>query len=264
MTKTVELTRQGPVATLTLNRPQALNALNAAMSTELHDAALTIETDPAVRCLVIRGAGDHFMAGGDVKTFHGWIHDPSVDKAIRFREVIAPIHAAIQALRRMPKPVVASVQGAAAGFGVSLALACDLVVAADSSVFTLAYRHIGVSPDGSSTYSLPRMAGLKKAMELALLGDRFDAHAALGMGLVNWVVPVGELASKTAEVVGKLTSGPAIALGRTKTLLNASLGNSLESQLAAEEESFLACALGPEFAEGVAAFVEKRKPQFPT
>jgi 2-(1,2-epoxy-1,2-dihydrophenyl)acetyl-CoA isomerase len=264
MSKTVLLTREGPIVTITLNRPQALNALNAEMSADFCEAVLTAEEDSQARCIVIRGAGDHFMAGGDVKTFAAWVKEKAPDHAVRFRSVIQPVHAAIQALRRTPKPVVAAVHGSAAGFGLSLVMACDLAVAADNTVFTLAYRHIGVSPDGSSTFSLPRMVGLKKAMELALLGDRFTAQAALDMGLINWVVPLPELAAKTTEVVTKLVTGPAEAMGRTKRLLGASLGNSLETQLAEEENAFLACTLGPEFAEGTAAFVEKRKAKFPT
>jgi 2-(1,2-epoxy-1,2-dihydrophenyl)acetyl-CoA isomerase len=163
----------------------------------------------------------------------------------------------------MPKPVLASVRGAAAGFGMSLMMACDLVIAADNAYFSLAYASIGASPDGGSTFALPRIVGAKKAMEIALLAERFDAATAERLGLVNRVVPAASLDEVTAKLAARLAAGPVAVYGRTKHLLHASLGSSLESQLQREAEAFAQSASEPAFAEGVRAFIEKRKPQWP-
>jgi 2-(1,2-epoxy-1,2-dihydrophenyl)acetyl-CoA isomerase len=179
-----------------------------------------------------------------------------------FRKFIHTVHPAILTLQRMPKPVIASVRGAAAGFGFSLAAACDLTIAADNAVFTLAYSLLGASPDGSSTYSLPRLVGKKKAMEIALLGDRLDAAEALRLGIVNWVVAEAELEAETAKLAARLANGPTRAYGNTKTLINASLRSTLAEQLDAELEAFADSAGTEDFPEGVSAFLEKRKAEF--
>jgi 2-(1,2-epoxy-1,2-dihydrophenyl)acetyl-CoA isomerase len=254
--------RKGAVATLTLNRPEALNALNRELTLALREAVFSVEGDDAVRCVVIRG-GEHFMAGGDLKWFKSMREGrPAAENRAQFEGFIHEVHAVIVSLRRMPKPVVASVRGAVAGFGMSLMMAADLALAADSAYFTLAYTLVGVSPDGGSTFALPRIVGQKRAMEIALLGDRFDAAAAERLGLINRVVPSADLDSETAKLAARLASGPTAVYGRTKALLNASLGSSLESQLQREAEAFAQSASEPDFGEGLAAFVEKRKPRF--
>lgn len=250
------------VATVTLNRPDVLNALSADMVEGLTRFMGEIEHDRAVRCMVIRGAGEHFMAGGDVKRFAGMAAMTGDERRKAMEASIHDLHPAIFLLRRMTKPVIASVRGAAAGFGLSLAMACDMVIAAEDAFFTLAYVNIGTSPDGSGTYFLPRLVGLKKAMEIALLGDRFDAAMAKALGIINFVVPTEALAAETAKLAGRLAAGPARALGNTKRLLNASLGRSLESQLEAEALAFSECAASDDWMEGVSAFVEKRAPRF--
>lgn len=250
------------VATVTLNRPEALNALSDDMIAALVDTMTRVEADAAVRCVVVRGAGDHFMAGGDIKGFHGRLAETPAERSAHFRGKIHKLHPAIAAMRRMPKPVVASLQGAAAGFGLSLALATDLAIASEDAYFTLAYCLIGTSPDGGSSYHLPRIVGLRKAMEIALLGERFNAEAAQALGLVNWVVPAEDLEAETAKLAARLARGPARALGETKALLNASFDNALEAQLVMEAESFASCAGTDDFAEGVTAFVEKRSAKF--
>jgi 2-(1,2-epoxy-1,2-dihydrophenyl)acetyl-CoA isomerase len=165
-------------------------------------------------------------------------------------------------MRRAPQPIVASVRGAVAGFGVSLMLACDLAIAAEDAFFTLAYCRIGLSPDGSSTWSLPRIVGTRKAMELALLGERFPAGEALRLGLVNRVVPVAALGEETAKLASRLASGPGRAYAHTKRLIDASLGNSLETQLQMEGVALADCMASDDLNEGAAAFVEKRAPRF--
>jgi 2-(1,2-epoxy-1,2-dihydrophenyl)acetyl-CoA isomerase len=250
------------IATVTLNRPQALNALDLAMSEALRDITERVESDAAVRVVVLRGAGEHFMAGGDIKWFHAMLDTPAAERRSRFERLIAEVHGSVLRLRRMGKPVVASVQGAVAGFGLSLMNACDLALAADSAYFTLAYCHIGTSPDGGATWGLPRLVGLKQAMEIALLGDRFDAARALELGLVNRVVPAAELEAETQKFAARLAAGPTAAYAKTKRLLNESIDRTLAEQLLAEQDEFAASALTEDFAEGVRAFVEKRKPEF--
>ena len=252
----------GGVTTLTLNRPKALNALDRELTIALREAVSAAERASEVRCLVIRG-GEHFMAGGDLRWFHEQIEGKSAaEKRAMFESFIGEVHGIIVSLRRMPKPVLASVSGAAAGFGLSLVLACDMALAADSAYFTLAYSLIGASPDGGSTFALPRVVGAKKAMEIALLGERFDAAAAERLGIVNRVVPAAALQEETAKLALRLAAGPTAVYGRTKALLNGSLGASLETQLQREAESFAQCAGEPNFAEGLAAFLGKRKARF--
>jgi 2-(1,2-epoxy-1,2-dihydrophenyl)acetyl-CoA isomerase len=250
------------IATVTLNRPQALNALDTAMAEALPAALSRCEEDPAVRAVVLRGAGDNFMAGGDIKMFGALLKEPDGPRRAYFERLIHQVHYSILLLRRMPKPVVAAVKGAAAGFGVSLVLACDMALAADDAVFTLAYCQIGTSPDGGSTFHLPREVGRKKAMEIALLGDRFSATDAERAGLINRAVGAAHLDEEVRKLAERLAAGPTLALGRTKLLMNAAFDRPLESQLQAEAESFAAGALTRDFAEGVNAFLSKRKPEF--
>ena len=250
------------IATITLNRPQALNALNQAMAIGFDEATTLVAGNNTVRAVVIEGAGPHFMAGGDIKFFHSILSDPEHRRREILDEVIAKIHESVIRIREMEKPVLASVRGAVAGFGLSLMNACDLAIAASDSYFTLAYCHIGTTPDGGGTYGLPRLAGLKQAMEIALLGDRFDAETALRIGLINRIVPADELTKETSHLAKRLAQGPTLALARTKRLLNESLNRNLAEQLRAEQESFVACAMSRDFALGVTAFIEKRKPVF--
>ena len=261
-TKAILTKRSNCVLTLTLNRPKVLNAINGPLSEQLFDELATVENDARIRCVVIRGAGGNFMAGGDLKLFHGELDRESDERRRFFEKFVYQVHPLIQVIKRLPKPVVASVEGAVGGFGISLMLACDLVVAADSSFYTMAYCSIGTSPDGSSTYFLPRSVGLKKAMELALLCERFDAETAHDLGMVNWVVPHKTLVSETAKLSRRLANGPTRAYGNTKKLLNASLHSTLDDQLQSEAESFAACAGTSDFAEGITAFIEKRKAIF--
>ena len=250
------------IVTVTLNRPDVLNALNPELARELFTALQTAATDDEVRCVVLRGAGAHFLAGGDIEFFRSQVEQTAASGANDIASIFDHVHGAIRTVRRMPKPVIASVAGAAAGFGVSLMAACDLAVAANDAVFTLAYCHIGASPDGGSTYFLPRIVGLKRTMELVLLGDRFDSATALDMGLVNRVVAADQLEAETYALAARLASGPSTVYAKAKTLVNASLHNDLDTQLDFEQSHFLECTSSEDFAEGVRAFCEKRRPKF--
>jgi 2-(1,2-epoxy-1,2-dihydrophenyl)acetyl-CoA isomerase len=262
MNETLLLARNGDVATLTLNRPESLNVLNGAMIDALVARTAALANDATVRCVVIRGAGMHFMAGGDIRMFAEHLASTPEQRQREFSAVVARVHAAIEQLRRLPQPVIASVHGAVAGFGLSLMCACDLAIAADTTYFTSAYRHIGLTPDGGSTWTLPRLVGAKKAMEIVLLGERFDAHEALRMGLVNRVVPEPSLTDATFSIADALASGPALAITQGKRLINEAQSQSLSSQLAAEAASFGACAARSDFVEGIRAFLDKRPPRF--
>lgn len=258
----LEVSIDGSIATLTMNRPEARNALSDEMRSMLTDTLHDLELNQDVRCIVLKGAGDHFLAGGDVKSFSQAFQATDDEIRKQFTLRIHDLHPIMFAMRRMPKPIIASVRGAAAGAGVSIALACDLVIASDDAFMTLAYCNIGTSPDGSSTYQLPRTVGIKKAMEIALLGDRFTAQEAKDLGLVNWVVPADKLEEETAKLAARLANGPTRALGNAKALLYRSIESQFEAQLQAEAEYFADSASGPDFKEGVMAFVEKRKPNF--
>lgn len=261
MTDVVVTEIKDGIATVTMNRPKALNALNIELTQGLREAILPLEFDTSVRCVVIRG-GEHFMAGGDLKWFSELLGGEAAAKRVLFEDFINNVHPIIVAIRRMPKPVVASVSGAAAGFGLSLVLATDLTIAADDAYFTLAYTLIGTTPDGGSTFSLPRLVGMKKAMEIALLGDRFDAATAARLGLINWIVPAAELEGSTADLATRLANGPTAVYGRTKALLQQSPDTSLHDQLQAEAEAFAQSASEANFKEGITAFLEKRRAKF--
>jgi 2-(1,2-epoxy-1,2-dihydrophenyl)acetyl-CoA isomerase len=246
------------VATVSFNRPQVLNAMDADMMIQFRAAAELMQHDDTVRAVVLRGEGPAFIAGGDLAVFREHLAElPEI--VVRWgRE----LHFAILALRRMAKPVLASVHGAAAGAGLSVLCATDLAVAAEGTRFTLAYANIGASPDGGSTHFLPRLVGYKKAMELTLLPDMFDAKEALRLGLVNWVVPDDELAAQTARIARRLAEGPTRAYGEAKRLMNQSFERGIEAQMEEELAAFARCARTADLAEGLAAFSEKRRPAF--
>ena len=258
----LEVRYQDGIATLVMNRPEARNALSMDMRAALADVLHDIERDESVRCVVLTGAGEHFMAGGDVKGMGESIKKSPEEIRKEFILRIHDLHPIMFAMRRMPKPIIASCQGAAAGAGVSMALACDLIIASEDAFFTLAYCRIGTSPDGSSSFHLPRAVGIKKAMEIALLGDRFDAQTAKAIGMINFVVPTAELEGETNALAQRLAAGPTHVYGNTKALFYRSLESEFEAQLQAEAEYFSDCASRPDFKEGVSAFIEKREAKF--
>ena len=258
MNNTLLVDIRDQIATLTFNRPAVKNAMDYDLMIALKSSTEAVSGDANVRAVVIRGAGGSFMAGGDITQFHA--HMDTLPQLIvkEARE----FHLAILALRRMGKPVLAVVEGACAGAGMSMMAACDLAIATDNAMFTLAYSNLGASPDGGSTYFLPRLVGYRKALELALMPDRFDAATALNLGLVNWVVTPADLEARVSTIAKRLASGPTVAFAKTKMLMNQSLDMSLESQLEAEAQAFSDCARTNDIVEGINAFIGKRKPSF--
>lgn len=258
--ETIATDTQNHICTITLNRPDTYNAVNDALSTELADALKNAERDKDVRVIVITGEGKAFSSGqdlGDLKKKYvpGYVPALGDDLRKRYNPIITRI-------RQMEKPVIASVNGVAAGAGCSLALACDMRIASEDASFIEVFINVGLIPDSGSTFTLPRLVGMGKAFELCTLGSKVDAADALRLGLVNQVVAADELAATTNKVAGKLASLPGKAIGLTKRLLNESLDNDLNAQLEAEAYAQETAGKTEDHTEGVTAFLEKRKPEF--
>lgn len=250
------------IATITLNRPNAKNTLSPAMTDLLVDITDAIERDSSVRCVVIRGAGDCFMAGGDVRHFHNALTNDRDYHIANLEQRIVKSHLIMGRLRRMMKPVIASVHVSVSGFGLSLSLASDFVIAAEGTTFVLAHRHIGLAPDGGASYFLPRIVGERRALELTLLGERFDTAKALELGIINWVVPAENLVERTAKIAEQLARGPTAAMGHAKALIRSSLDNGWEHMSAEEGRRAGILVASHDHYEGVSAFLEKRRPLF--
>jgi len=254
----VILERAGPVARIRFNRGEVLNALDTPSAEALLNICRQIAADPANRVVVISGAGRAFMAGGDVAEFSGEL----AERSPRIEGLIAKLHQAIEILTNLRSPVVASVHGAIAGAGVSIMLAADLAIAADNSVINLAYAKLGASPDGSSSWSLPRVVGVRKALEIAMLSENIRADEALRLGLVNRVVAAGALAAETEALADRLAAGPTFAYGKIKHLMRTSLERTLRDQLDAERQSFIECSKTGDFAAAVSGFLDKKPTAF--
>lgn len=253
------------VLTLTLNRPEARNALSGEMLAALAAAIAKAELDPAVRCLVLTGAGKGFCAGGDVKGMaargDGTVGTVTIDEAIHRQRVSQ--RAISGKLWSMPKPTLAALPGAAAGAGLAIALACDLRIMADNAVLTTAFARVGFSGDYGGTYFLSQLVGAAKARELYYLSDRVSAEEALRLGLTNWVVPAEELAARTREIALRLARGPAAALRYMKENLNRAIsGGDMDDCLDLEATHHIHTGQTEDHREAARAFVEKREPVF--
>jgi 2-(1,2-epoxy-1,2-dihydrophenyl)acetyl-CoA isomerase len=246
------------VAQITLNRPDAANALNLQMAKELMTAAMQCDEDSGVRSVLITGTGRMFCAGGDLASFSS----AGDGMPILLKEMTTYLHAAISRFARMRAPVVAGVNGTAAGAGFSLVCATDLAVAAESARFTVAYTRVGLVPDGSSTFTLPRLIGPRRTLELMLTNRMLSAQEALAWGLVNEVVPDDGLAKRALELARKLALGPTEAFGSLKRIVLSSTGDNLESQMELEARAIADAARTNDAREGVQAFLAKRSPNF--
>ncbi|MYM86757.1 enoyl-CoA hydratase [Rugamonas sp. FT82W] len=252
----VQLQREGAVMILELHRPEALNALNVELANAVLSAVRAIERERGVRAVVLCAAGRAFGVGGDLQAMQ------SGEASDVARRLIEPLHEAVRCLAQMDAPVIAALHGAVAGGSLSLALACDLAIAAEGTRFNLAYASVGASCDVNGSWALPRIVGLRKAMEIALLSDTIDATEALRLGLVNRVVPEDALRQEALALAQRLVEGPTLAYGRLKRLLRSSFDRDLSQQLDEERDAFIASSKTRDFAEGIQAFLEKRTARF--
>jgi len=246
------------VATITINRPDAANAMSPQCAREFSEVAIICDDDPAVRAVVLTGAGKMFCAGGDLAAFAS--AGPGARSLLK--QMAGDLHMGLSRLARGTAPVIAAVNGTAAGAGFSLVMAADLAIAAERAVFTMAYTNAGLSPDGSSTFYMPRKLGDRRARELMLTNRVLKAPEALEWGIVNQVVADDAVVAEATRLAEKLAAGPTLAYGAVKSLLNGSFEQTLESQMELEARAIADLAMTHDGQEGINAFLGKRKPQF--
>lgn len=258
--KTLLVERRGSVAVLTLNRPDVGNAIDVALARALMEAAIACDDDEGIRCVLLTGSGRLFCAGGDVGAFAA----AGDGAGALIAEITAYLHVAIARLARMGKPLVTAINGPAAGAGFSLAILGDVALSARSAHFTLAYTAIGLTPDGGSTWLLPRLVGLRRAQELVLTNRRVSAADAATLGLVTRVVDDAALAADAQSLTNELASSATAAIGQARRLLLGSFESSLETQMELESRSIAHAARSRHAREGIRAFLAKQKPNFST
>jgi 2-(1,2-epoxy-1,2-dihydrophenyl)acetyl-CoA isomerase len=259
--ETVNVRVAGGAATIELNRPQALNAWNAQFGADLLAAMHHVAAEDAVRAVVITGAGRGFSSGADLRDVSGGWTTPEGHPDV-YRTLTERYHPIMELIREIPKPVIGAVNGPAVGIGCSLALCCDLIVAAESAYFLLAFVNIGLVPDGGSSLFVPTRIGMARATELSMLGERLPAAKALEWGLINRVVPDEQLDAEVAELAARLASGPTRSYAGTKRQLNNWLYSRMGEQLELEARIQQEMAVSADFLEGAMAFVEKRATRF--
>lgn len=255
----VLLTYDGAVATITLNRPEHLNAFDDGLRAGLERALSTVAREASVRAVVLTGAGRGFSTGGDI---HKMIEMKQSHHSLSFRGFVEAGHGIVRKIRGMPKPVLASVNGPAAGAGMSLALACDLRVASDQATFNQGFLRVGLHPDWGATFFLPSLAGTGRAMQMYLLGEAVTAEEAARLGMVNFVVPHDQLAEETRKLAARLAAAAPIPVGLLKQALYERLETRLELMMDYEVEAQMKCFNSEDATEGLKAFLEKRKPEF--
>ena len=255
---TLDFSISNNVATITLSRPENANALDPKMAKELSDVAIECDENKDVRAVIIEGKGKMFCAGGDLKTFS----DAGNSAPALIKQMAGDLHIAISRFSRMDAPTIAAINGTAAGAGFSIAISADLVISAKSAKFVMAYTNAGLSPDGSSTYFLPRRIGDRRARELMLTNRLLSAEEALEWGLINKIVEENDLSETARELARTFARGPTLAFGKVKSLLNSSFDNGLETQMELETRGISDMARSLDGQEGIEAFLNKRKPKF--
>ncbi len=254
----IQFEKKDNIAKITLNRPDSANALNIDLARDLMQASLECDEDSDIRAVVLTGNGRMFCAGGDLKSFAA-----QGDKLpAHMKEVTTYLHGAVSRFARMDAPLIGAVNGTAAGAGMSIACSCDIVFAGESAKFTMAYTRAGLTPDGSSTYFLPRIVGMKRALELAITNRLLSAKEAEEWGIVNRVVPDADLLTEAEKLATELAAGATGAFGGAKRLLHSGWTETLETQMENETQSIAARPKTDDGKEGIAAFLEKRAPHF--
>lgn len=257
-TDAVTMTRGGAMAIVCMNRPHRLNVLSIELLGRLNEALVAAATDPSIRVVVLKGAGRSFSAGGDLAEFRA-----DFEKAPKTAEdMVGRFHECIRTIRSMGKPVIAALQGSIAGGGFSLAIACDLSIASQEATFLSAYTRLGTNPDGGGSWTLTRLLGARRALELILLNDTIDANKALELGLVNQVVAADLLEPTVLDVARRLAEGPTQAFAAVKRLVHAADTSTLDQQLDQEKAGFIAATRTTDFREGITAFFERRSARF--
>ena len=251
MTHPLLFSRADGIATLQFNRPAQLNALDVPTAQALLAAVQEIAADRSVRAVLLKGAGRAFVAGGDLATLQA-------NPVQGAQDLLEPLNAAVTLLHGLDAPVIAQVHGAAAGAGLSLMLMCDFVLAAEGTKFNLAYINLGTSCDVGASWALPRLVGLRHALEIALLGETFGTDDALRLGLINRVLPAAELDAAAHAFAQRIAAGPTLAYGHMRRLMRGSFDHDLATQLQAEAQAFDACARSADLREGIEAFFAKR------
>jgi len=247
------------IATICLNRPDAANSLNRTMARELMAVSIECAENRGIRAVILTGSGAFFCAGGDLKSFQA-VGAENISGHIL--ETTTYLHSAVSRFARMDPPLIGAINGIAAGAGASLALMCDVAIGADNMVFTMAYSAAGLAPDGSSTYFLPRVVGLRRAAELMITNRRLSAEECLDWGIINKVVPADRVLSEARCLATQLAQGSTRAYGSVKKMLAVSFDNGLESQMEIESQHIATAAASADGQEGIKAFIEKRKPEF--
>jgi 2-(1,2-epoxy-1,2-dihydrophenyl)acetyl-CoA isomerase len=258
--ETVTYETAGGVATITMDRPDALNALSRQLTTDL-TAAITKAVADGARAVVVTGNGRAFCSGGDLREMKAMAETEGRLEAF-LEGPLEALHELVRLIRETPVPFVAAVNGVCAGAGVNVALACDMVIAADDATFREAFVRVGLTPDCGGTFFLPRAIGEKRAAEMFMTGDAVNAPRAVEIGMINSVVPAADLMAEAGKLAEKFAAAPTGAIGRIKKMLNASASNDLTTQLALEHECQIESARSNDFKEGLAAFFEKRPPNF--
>lgn len=258
MSDPIIVSRQHHLIELTFNRPEKLNAFTRSMCDRLEELCEEIRVDESIRVILLRGSGEAFVAGTDLHELYQNL-DTLSEEVI---SIIRQFNACILMLRDMPKLVISAVHGLVSGVGLSLMLASDLTIASDNAKFAMGFTQMAVSPAGAASYLLPRMVGAKKALELFIMSDIFDAQKANEYGLVNWVVPHDALDAETQRIVDKIANGPMVALGFTKQLIQLSLQNKFSTQMEVESEAFVKCINTKDFKTAVRSLMNKTTPEF--
>jgi 2-(1,2-epoxy-1,2-dihydrophenyl)acetyl-CoA isomerase len=261
--KALQFNKKKFVATITLNRPESLNALNLAMCNEFLNAIKRCGWDKEIRTIVLTGSGKAFCAGGDVGDIGDFLRNqPQDDPGKIIEEIVSVFHPMILAIRQIKKPVIGAINGFCSGGGAGLAQACDILVAAENARIHMAYAQIGQATDGGNSFFLTQKLGFHRAAELIFTGGSLDAQEAYRLGIFNRVVSSEDLLSEAEKLAERLAHSSSVAIGLAKSLLNKALSGNLETQLEAEKEAVIRCGGTKEFKEGITAFFEKRNPDF--